>query len=193
MASPKIRSSAAAHRRRDPGVLDQGDLARAIPIMMGTIEPADEWEERLAAHCRLLWAAMLRTWSFFKPVVAAVRGRVFAGGLELMLATDLRVASSDATFALTEVHRGLIAGGGSLARLPRQLAWAGCRASWPGLTPWGSPWSASRSTPHTRCESVSSTVSSRRRRFRQPRRSWWRRSAGRLRSRCRSPRRDAAR
>ncbi len=101
-----------------------GDLGRLIPIMMGTTEPVDEWEERLAADRRLLWAAMLRTWSFFKPVVAAVRGRVLGGGLELMLATDLRVASSDATFALTEVRRGLIAGGGSLARLPRQLPWA---------------------------------------------------------------------
>lgn len=101
-----------------------GDLGRMIPIMMRTAEPADEWEQRLAEDRRLLWAAMLRNWTFFKPVVAAVQGVVVAGGLELMLATDLRIASSDATFALTEVRRGLIAGGGSLARLPRQLSWA---------------------------------------------------------------------
>ena len=47
-----------------------------------------------------------------------------ARGLELMLATDLRVASTDANFALTGVRRGLIADDGSLARLPRQLSWA---------------------------------------------------------------------
>jgi enoyl-CoA hydratase len=101
-----------------------GDLGRLIPIMMRTAEPENKWEERLAADRRLLWAALLRNWTFFKPVVAAVQGLVVAGGLELMLATDIRVASTDATFALTEVRRGLIAGGGSLARLPRQLSWA---------------------------------------------------------------------
>lgn len=122
-ADPEIRVvllSGAGERAFSAG----GDLERLIPIMMRTAEPQDEWEERLAADRRLLWAAMLRTWTFFKPVVAAVRGVVVAGGLELMLATDLRIASSDATFALTEVRRGLIAGGGSLARLPRQLSWA---------------------------------------------------------------------
>lgn len=101
-----------------------GDLTRMIPIMMRTVEPENEWEARLATDRRLLWGALLRNWTFFKPIVCAVQGLAVAGGLELMLATDLRVAASDATFALTEVRRGLIAGGGSLARLPRQLSWA---------------------------------------------------------------------
>ena len=101
-----------------------GDLGSLIPIMMRTRAPADEWEERLAANRRLLYAALLRNATFFKPIVAAVRGRALAGGTEFLLSTDLRVASTDATFALTEVRRGLIAGGGSLTRLARQVSWA---------------------------------------------------------------------
>ena len=101
-----------------------GDLGSLIPIMMRSRPPEDEWEEKLAADRRLLSAALLRNATFFKPVVAAVNGLALAGGMEMLLGTDIRVASEDATFALTEVRRGLIAGGGSLVRLPRQLAWA---------------------------------------------------------------------
>jgi enoyl-CoA hydratase/carnithine racemase len=61
---------------------------------------------------------------FFKPVVAAVNGLAYGGGLELMLATDLRIAVPAATFALPEVRWGLIAGGGGLVRLPFNLPWA---------------------------------------------------------------------
>lgn len=57
----------------------------------------------------------------WKPLVAAIRGYCLAGGLELALACDLRVASSDARFGLTEVTRGIIAGGGGTQRLPRAL------------------------------------------------------------------------
>jgi enoyl-CoA hydratase len=101
-----------------------GDLGTLIPIMMRTKDPADEWEERLAARRSLLGAALLRNDTFFKPVVAAVNGPALAGGTEFLLSTDLRVAAEHATFALTEVRRGLIASGGSLVRLARQLPWA---------------------------------------------------------------------
>lgn len=60
----------------------------------------------------------------FKPVVAAVRGTCIGGGLELMLGSDLRIASQDARFGLGEVRWGLIPGAGTHARLPRQVPWA---------------------------------------------------------------------
>ncbi|GAC1384859.1 MAG: crotonase/enoyl-CoA hydratase family protein [Acidimicrobiales bacterium] len=101
-----------------------GDLGSLIPIMMRTRAPENEWEVRLAADRKMLGVALLRNATFFKPVVAAVRGRALAGGAEFLLSTDIRVASTDATFALTEVRRGLIAGGGSLVRLARQVSWA---------------------------------------------------------------------
>lgn len=45
-----------------------------------------------------------------QPVVAALHGYVLGGGLEVALACDLRVAASDAVFALPEVSLGLFAG-----------------------------------------------------------------------------------
>ncbi len=101
-----------------------GDLGSTIPLMMRSRPPQGEWEERFAADRKQLGRAILRNASFFKPVVAAINGHALAGGAEMMLATDLRVMSSEATIGLTEVRRGLIAGGGSLARLARQVSWA---------------------------------------------------------------------
>jgi enoyl-CoA hydratase len=56
-----------------------------------------------------------------KPVVAAVEGAALAGGLEIVLACDLVVASTDARFGLPEVQRGLIAAGGGAFRLGRRV------------------------------------------------------------------------
>ena len=50
------------------------------------------------------------------PVIAAVEGFALAGGFELVLACDLVVASSSASFGLPEVRVGIIPGGGG-ARL----------------------------------------------------------------------------
>jgi enoyl-CoA hydratase len=56
-----------------------------------------------------------------KPLIAAVEGYALAGGTELALATDLIVASKDASFGIPEVKRGLVAGGGGLLRLPARI------------------------------------------------------------------------
>jgi len=56
-----------------------------------------------------------------KPVIAAVNGYAFGGGMELALWCDLIVAAESAQFALPEVRRGLIAAGGGLLQLPRQI------------------------------------------------------------------------
>ncbi len=60
----------------------------------------------------------------FKPVIAAVNGHCIAGGLEIVLGTDLRIAAEHATFGLGEVRWGIIPAGGSHIRLPRQVPWA---------------------------------------------------------------------
>jgi enoyl-CoA hydratase len=54
-----------------------------------------------------------------KPLIAAVDGLATSGGLEIVLACDLVVASSRSSFALAEVKWGLVAGAGGLFRLPR--------------------------------------------------------------------------
>jgi enoyl-CoA hydratase len=56
-----------------------------------------------------------------KPLVAAVRGQAYAGGLEVALACDVIVASTSASFGIPEVRRGLLAGAGGLYRLPRRV------------------------------------------------------------------------
>jgi enoyl-CoA hydratase len=59
-----------------------------------------------------------------KPIIAAVNGRALGGGTELLGATDVRIASEHATFALPEVKLGIVPGAGSMVRLARQVPWA---------------------------------------------------------------------
>ena len=59
-----------------------------------------------------------------KPIIAAVDGLATAGGCELVLAADLVVASTRASFGLAEVKRNLVAGAGGLFRLPRAIGQA---------------------------------------------------------------------
>lgn len=99
-----------------------GDLRTLIPLLTRARPAADEWDERLLQDQRgVVNTAMLRVSEFPKPLIAAVNGLCLAGGMELMLATDLRVAAENVELGLTEVQRGLIPGGGSVARLPRQV------------------------------------------------------------------------
>lgn len=57
----------------------------------------------------------------WKPVIAAVNGYCLGGGMTLLLATDIRVAASHATFGLSEVRRGVIPANGGTQRLLAQL------------------------------------------------------------------------
>ena len=56
-----------------------------------------------------------------KPVIAAINGYAVGGGLELALACDIRICSSNATFALSEVKIGSLPGGGGTQRLVRAI------------------------------------------------------------------------
>jgi methylglutaconyl-CoA hydratase len=56
---------------------------------------------------------------FPRPVVAALSGAAFGGGLEIALACDLRLADDSATLGLSEVRLGIIPGAGGTQRLSR--------------------------------------------------------------------------
>lgn len=55
------------------------------------------------------------------PIIAAINGHAYAGGLETALACDFLYASSAARFALTEVSIGIMPGGGGTQNLPRAV------------------------------------------------------------------------
>lgn len=92
-----------------------GDLKSLIPAITG-MDPE--------AYDKLV---RLRRPKFFqdiyKPIVAAVNGFCLAGGSEMLLGTDIRVAADHATFSIAEARWGLYPGGGSTVRLPRQVSW----------------------------------------------------------------------
>ena len=56
-----------------------------------------------------------------KPTLAVLNGHAFGGGMELMLACDLRMAVDGALMALTEVRLGIMPGAGGTQRLPRLI------------------------------------------------------------------------
>jgi len=81
----------------------------------------DEWSELWLTQRDPLLNRGLEIW---KPVVAAINGYCLAGGMTLMFATDIRVASETATFGISEVKRGLLPGNGGTQRVLSQLPYA---------------------------------------------------------------------
>lgn len=59
-----------------------------------------------------------------KPMVMAAKGICFTIGLELMMATDIRVAASDTRFGQIEVKRGIYPVGGATMRFFEEIGWS---------------------------------------------------------------------
>jgi hypothetical protein len=101
------------------------DLGRMIPLITGARPPEDEWDEAVIADPSIGHRALLRDFDTEKPVIAAIiNGFAIAGGMELVMGCDLRVAADTAKFGLQEVKWAIFPGGGSTVRLPRQVPYS---------------------------------------------------------------------
>jgi enoyl-CoA hydratase/carnithine racemase len=78
--------------------------------------------ERYQTHNCIARVAEMTT-----PVIGAINGPVFTGGLEMALGCDFLVASDHAVFADTHVRVGILPGGGMTARLPQLVGAAMAR------------------------------------------------------------------
>jgi enoyl-CoA hydratase len=88
------------------------DLKEAAPMLTGGDQLGfEDWTKRQFSDV-------------FKPIICAVNGFCIAGGMEMLLGTDLRIAAEHATFGLGEVRWGLVPLGGTHIRLPRQIPWS---------------------------------------------------------------------
>jgi (E)-benzylidenesuccinyl-CoA hydratase len=74
-----------------------------------------------ASHNTFGLGGITRGLEIWKPMIAAINGYCLAGGLEQALACDLRLASTNATFGLTEVRWAIMPGAGGTQRLPRAI------------------------------------------------------------------------
>jgi enoyl-CoA hydratase len=77
--------------------------------------------EKTAADPDTPWKGFLKMDRPLKPIIAAVEGVAIAGGTEILLGTDIRVAGESAKFGVSEVRWSLYPMAGSAVRLPRQI------------------------------------------------------------------------
>lgn len=95
------------------------DLKSFVPMVTENVEELASGRSEIRADAGLI--AVLREFDLWKPVIAAVNGTCVAGGMEMLMGTDIRIASETATFGIFEPRRGLFPGGGTTVRLPRQI------------------------------------------------------------------------
>lgn len=89
------------------------DLTQSIPALACNDIDISAWDPAHLKHVHI-----------DKPLIAAVNGLCLGGGFEIMLATDIRIASEGAVFSLPEVSLGIVPAGGTLTRLTRQVSQA---------------------------------------------------------------------
>jgi enoyl-CoA hydratase/carnithine racemase len=104
---------------------------RAVIITGGTkyFSAGADLNEAMAIKSTADGVAYMKNWETLndvierlgKPVIAAIEGFCMTGGWEFVMACDIRVASENATFALTSSKIGTVPGAGGTQRLPREV------------------------------------------------------------------------
>src|SRR2546422_532078 len=100
------------------------DLDRLVRMMQGLRPAETDFDRRIIEDYSIIYKGLLRNYEVVKPIIAAVKGYCVAGGMEMLQATDIRVAAEDARFAIAEVKHALFPMGGSTVRLARQIPFA---------------------------------------------------------------------
>jgi enoyl-CoA hydratase len=109
--------------------LDQDDDCRCV-VLTGAGDKAFSSGADLAGDltaspetARVINRALLKDTPFSKPIVAAVNGDCVAGGVELLLSTDIRAAAPEARFGLPEVRWSIYPFGGATVKLAQQVGY----------------------------------------------------------------------
>jgi enoyl-CoA hydratase/carnithine racemase len=90
------------------------DLVAMSEMMAGKVNFSEEMN-------RAPFGGITRNFECWKPIIGAVNGYCVAGGLEIAVSCDIRVAADHAQFGVPEVTRAIIPGAGGTQRLPRML------------------------------------------------------------------------
>jgi enoyl-CoA hydratase len=77
----------------------------------------EQWQDQHLIFERMIRAAI----DCPVPIIAAVKGAAYAGGMEVALCADFIYAAENARFALTEVTLGIMPGAGGTQNLPRAV------------------------------------------------------------------------
>jgi enoyl-CoA hydratase/carnithine racemase len=125
-----ITRDMARELRRICAEIDENDAIRVATIagagdrafsagsdLNGLADLSDLW----AFRNRIEYAAVVR--DIRKPVIAALKGWVLGGGMEIVLGADIRIAGRSARIGGPEVTRGWVGGGGASQMLPRLVGY----------------------------------------------------------------------
>ena len=97
---------------------------RAFSAGLDLVAAAQAMASGEGLHFTAPFGGITRGVEIWKPMIAAINGYCLAGGLEMALACDIRIAAEHAQFGLTEVTRAIIPGAGGTQRLPRMVPMA---------------------------------------------------------------------
>ncbi len=97
------------------------DLDKLVSRSIQGLPPENEFEQRCRDDSSVIFKGLLRDYRLNKPLIAAIEGSCIAGGIEILMSTDIRVAGEGAILGISEVRWGLFPLGGSTVRLHRQI------------------------------------------------------------------------
>lgn len=107
--------------------LDLVEMAGELTAVAGPAGGRADVRAELLERIQRMQAAVGAVETCRKPVVAVVQGWCIGGGVDLIAACDIRLASADARFSVREVKVGIVADLGSLQRLPRLIGESAAR------------------------------------------------------------------